>query len=280
MHRRLRLPLVVGLAMLTVFVGWALFAPLLAPFSPAARAVPYAHPSAAHWLGTDDVGHDLLTQLMYGARASLEIGFGVGVVAMVVAGAVAAVAGLTEGLAAAVVMRFADVVLAVPFLPLVLVAAAFLGRSPAWEIALLAAVLWARPARILRAEVLTAKRRGHVEAAVSMGVGQVRVFFRHISHYVAPLVIPLFIRTAMLAVLVDASLAFLGVGDPSRISWGTMLYWADARNAVLTNAWLWWVVPPGLAIAGLVVALGLVGLWVEERINPSLARSGGVAALD
>lgn len=104
-----------------------------------------------------------------------------------------------------------------------------------------------------------------------MGAGPLRVAARHLSHYVAPLLIPLFLRAAMIAILLEASLAFLGLGDPSRTSWGTILYYANARGAFLSRAWVWWVLPPGLAISLLVVGLGLLGLAVEERLNPSLS---------
>lgn len=270
----------IGLGMLAVFVVCAVFAPIVAPYRTGTRFTPYGHPGWRHLLGTDDVGHDLFTHLVFGARASLEIAVGVAVASTAVGIAVAAVAGLSDGLVGGALMRLADVVLAVPFLPLVLVAAAFLGAGIGWEIALLSAVMWARPARILRAEILSARRRGHTEAAAAMGAGRARLLVPHVSYYVAPLVIPLFIRAAMVAVLLDASLAFLGVGNPGVISWGTLLYWANVRDAVLTDAWLWWVLPPGLAIAGLVVGCGLVGLSIEERLNAGLEQAVGIAAVD
>jgi ABC-type dipeptide/oligopeptide/nickel transport system permease subunit len=185
--------------------------------------------------------------------------------------AVGGVAGLSRGWVDTVLMRLVDVVLSLPFLPLLIVVAAFAGRGIGTQVVLIAALTWARPARIIRAAVLAARGSGHVEVAEGMGATRTRVLLRHASFTVAPLLIPVFVRAGMGAILLEASLAFFGLGDPSRASWGTTLYWANVRGAFLSDAWLWWVLPPGLAIAGLVVALGLVGVAVEERLNPSLA---------
>ena len=141
------------------------------------------------------------------------------------------------------------------------------------QILLIAALTWARPARLIRSAVLEARSRGHVEVAEGMGATRWRILWRHLSIGAAPLLIPLFLRAAMGAILLEAALAFLGLGDPSRPSWGTMLYWANVRSAVLTDAWLWWVVPPGLAIALLIVSMGLVGVAVEERLDPRRSRA-------
>lgn len=268
-----------GLAVLTAVVLMAACAPLLAPYEPLARqGTPYAAPGARHWLGTDDVGRDLLTSLLFGARTSLLIGGGVALLSTAIGAVVGTVAGMSRGWASAALMRFVDVVLSLPFLPLVVVVAAFAGRDLLILIVMLAGVIWARPARIIRAQTLTALQRGHVEAARGMGASPARMLVRHASYYVAPLLVPLFIRAAMIAILLEASLAFLGLGDPQRSSWGTTLYWANVRSAVLTDAWLWWIVPPGVAIATVVTALGLVGMRAEEQLNPGLKRGSARAA--
>lgn len=268
-----------GLVVLIVVVLLAAFAPLLTPYEPTGRGggTPFTRPGTRHWLGTDDVGRDLLTSLLFGARTSLMIGGGVALLSTAVGAIIGTVAGASRGWVGSALMRFVDVVLSLPFLPLVVVVAAFAGRDLGILVVMLSAVIWARPARIIRAQTLTALQRGHVEAARGMGAGTVRTLVRHVSYYVAPLLVPLFIRAAMIAILLEASLAFLGLGDPQRASWGTTLYWANVRSAVLTDAWLWWVIPPGLAIAGVVTALGLVGLRAEEQLNPALKRGSARA---
>lgn len=268
-----------GLGVLLAVAAVAAFAPLLTPYEPTGRGggAPFSPPGAHHWLGTDDVGRDLLTTLLFGARTSLLIGGGVALLSTAIGALIGTVAGASRGWVGAALMRFVDVVLSLPFLPLVVVVAAFAGRDLFVLVVMLSAVVWARPARIIRAQTLTALQRGHVEAARGMGAGHARMLARHVSYYVAPLLVPLFIRAAMIAILLEASLAFLGLGDPQRASWGTTLYWANVRSAVLTDAWLWWVVPPGLAIAAVVTALGLVGLRVEEKLNPGLKKGSARA---
>lgn len=261
----------IGAGILTTVVVIVVAGPWIAPFDATERAGrPFQRPDGTHLLGTDDVGRDLFSLLILGARTSVMVGFGAAVLSMSVGVLVGGIAGLRGGWVDSLLMRFVDVVLVLPFLPLLVVAAAFAGRSLTVQIVTISLLTWARPARIVRAGVLSALRRGHVEAARAMGAGTTRVLFRHVSYPVAPLLIPLFTRAAMGAILLEASLAFLGLGNPLRASWGTMLYWANARSVVLTDAWLWWVLPPGLAIALLVVGLGLVGVAAEERLNPSV----------
>lgn len=263
---------IVGVMIVAAFLVVVIAGDWLAPFTATERAgIPYQPPDAVHRLGTDDVGRDLYSQLVLGARTSLAIGAGVALLSIAVGTLVGGVAGLSRGAVDTIAMRTVDVVLSLPFLPLLVVAAAFLGRGLTTQILLISALTWARPARLVRAAVLSASGRGHVQAATTLGAGTWWLLTRHLSFSVAPLLVPLVVRAAMGAILLEASLSFLGLGDPQRASWGTMLYWANVRAAVLTDAWLWWVLPPGIAIATLVVGLGLIGLAWEERLNPALA---------
>ncbi len=274
--RRRRWPLgvvgTVGLGLFTTFVVVAVTAPWIAPFGQTERpGTPFGRPDSTHWLGTDDVGKDLWSLLLWGARTSLAIGLGTAVLAVGFGAIVGATAGSRQGWTDVVLMRFVDVMLALPFLPLLIVASTFAGRGITTQIVLIAALTWARPARLIRSAVLEARSRGHVEVAEGMGATRTRLLWRHLSVGAVPLLIPLFLRAAMGAILLEASLAFLGLGDPTRASWGTTLFWANARSAFLTDAWRWWVLPPGIAISLLVVSLGLIGVAIERRINPSLA---------
>ncbi|MFI1195257.1 ABC transporter permease [Micromonospora sp. NPDC020750] len=236
-------------------------------------ARPYAAPSADRWLGTDDLGRDLFAQLVIGARGSLGIALLVASIATIAAALVGGVAGLAPGWAAAILMRTVDLVLALPFLPLLIVAAAFLGQSLGIRAAVVAALVWAGPARLVRAGVLAAWSRGHLQAARAMGASTWYLLVRHASPVVAPLLVPVFVRAAMTAIVLDASLAFLGLGDPTTPSWGTMIHWASVRGAMLTDAWLWWALPPGAAIVATVTALALVGVATEDRLNPTFRQA-------
>jgi peptide/nickel transport system permease protein len=268
-----------GAVILSLFVVVAALAPVLAPYELGARGgVPFDAPSTRHLLGTNDIGRDILTDLIYGARVSLVVGFVVALVATAIGTLVGTVAGYFGGVVDNVAMRLVDLSLALPFLPLLIVLAAFLGSSLGITVFVIALVLWARPARVLRSQVLSVKEGGDVQAARAMGARPGHILRRHVVPGIAPLVIAQFVRAATIAILIEASLAFLGLGDPTRVSWGTMLYYASSRGAFLTDAWIWWVVPTGLAISAVAVGFAFLGYALEELADPRL-RSGHVPAL-
>ncbi len=266
----------VGAGALGVLVLVALAAPWLAPYDPTERVGrPFSAPSALHLLGTNDVGHDLLSELIHGARISLLVGLVAALAATVIGVSVGLTAGYLRGWVDTALMRFVDVVLALPVLPLTIVIGVFAGPGLLTQIVVIAAVIWAGVARELRAQVLSLRERDHIQALRSMGAGARYVLPRHVLPAVAPLVVPQFVLATKTAILLEASLAFLGLGDITAKSWGTMLSLAHARSAFLTDAWLWWVVPPGLAIAGTVLAFALLGYAFEERARPSLRDRAG-----
>lgn len=266
----------IGAGLLALIVLLAALAPVIAAQPPdEASGSPYESPSAGHPLGTDDVGQDLFAQLLHGARISLAVGLLTALVAVGIGLAVALLAGYLRGRVETVLMRLVDMALAFPFLVLVIVLAAFLGRGLLTTVVVIGAVIWAMPARILRSQVIKVRELHHVVAARAMGASTARVIGRHVLPRLAPLAVAQFVRTANIAIFIEASLAFLGLGDPSRVSWGTMLFFANARGAFLTEAWLWWVVPPGLALTATLVGLAFLGYAIEERSDPRLARLAG-----
>lgn len=260
-----------GLGILAALVLVAVAAPLLAPYDPTERAGrPFSVPSAAHLLGTNDVGHDLLSELVYGARVSLLVGLAAALAATLIGAAVGVTAGYARGPLDPLLMRLVDVVLALPALPLTIVIGVFAGPGLGTQILVISAVMWAGVARELRAQVLSLRERDHIQALRAMGAGPWYVVPHHLLPAVAPLVVPQFVLATKTAILLEASLAFLGLGDITAKSWGTMLSLAHARSAFLTDAWIWWVLPPGLAIALTVLAFALLGHAFEERARPSL----------
>ncbi|MFP5317038.1 MAG: ATP-binding cassette domain-containing protein [Acidimicrobiia bacterium] len=263
-----------GIVLLAVPALAATFAPLVARHSPTRPSgPPLLRPGTGHPLGTDDLGVDIFAQLVYGGRISLAIGLGAAVLAVVVGLLVAVVAGWRRGWAEAVLLRITDVTLAFPFLPLVLVLAAFFGRSLVTTAIVIGAVTWARPARVLWAQVLKLREYQHVQAARAMGGSGTRCVCRHILTRLTPLLAAQFVRVANAAVISEAALAFLGLGDPNRASWGVMLSNASANNALLTGAWKWWMLPPGLALTLVVLGFAFVGYAAEERADPRLSAS-------
>lgn len=243
----------------------AIFAPLLAPYDPQVRvARPFATPSAQHLLGADDVGHDLLSVLIHGARPSLLVGFIAAIAATVIGMAVGLSAGYLRGAVDTVLMRMVDVVLSLPVLPLTLVIGVLAGPGITTQIFVISIALWAPMARELRAQVLSVRERDHIHALRAMGAKNSYVLLRHVIPSVSVLVIPQLVLAVKSAVLLEASLSFLGLGDVTSMSWGMMLSVANERSAFLTGAWLWWVLPPGALIALTVLAFALAGGSVER----------------
>ncbi|MGH3612114.1 MAG: dipeptide/oligopeptide/nickel ABC transporter permease/ATP-binding protein [Pseudonocardia sp.] len=264
-------PFRTGVVLIGAIAAIALAAPLLAPYDPDTRSgAPFGRPSAAHLLGTNDVGQDLLSELIYGARISLLVGLVAALVAIVIGSSVGLLAGYTRGWVDSALMRFADVILALPVVPLTIVVGVFAGPGLLTQIVVISSVIWARVARELRAQVLSLRERDDIQALRAMGAGPGYVLPRHVLPAVAPLVAPQFILATKIAITLEASLAFLGLGDVTAKSWGTMLSLAHARSAFLTDAWVWWVLPPGLAIAATVLAFALIGYGLEERARPIL----------
>jgi len=262
----------IGAGLLALMALVAVFAPLLAARDPdALSGGPYQPPSASFPLGTDDVGHDLFAQLVYGARISLTIAVLSAVLATAIGLGVAVVAGFFRGRVEGPLMRLVDLTLAFPFFVLVIVLAAFFGRSLLITVAVISAVLWAKPARVLYSDVVKVREFQHVVAARAMGASGPRILGRHVVPRIAPLAVSQFVRTANVAVFIEAALAFLGLGDPNRVSWGSMLFFANSRSAFLTDAWLWWIVPPGLALTAVLVGFAFLGYAIEERADPRLS---------
>ena len=262
---------IVGAVLLGLIVAVAVLGVFLPEGAGRERvAEPYARPRADLPLGGDDLGRNLLDQLIVGAGTSLSLAFIVAAVTTVVAAVVGGLAGIGPRWLSATLMRAIDVMLVLPELILYILAAAFLGQSFGLRVAILALILWPVPARVLRSAVLTAWSRGHLEVARAMGAPQWWLLVRHASYLIGPLLVPVFVRTAMRAIIYDATLSFLGLGDPTTPSWGTTLYWVQVNGVFLSDAWLWWAVPPGAAITVTVLALALIGTSVEDRLNPAL----------
>lgn len=260
-----------GWATVGLLAAAAVFAPQLAPYDPSERVGrPFQPPSGEHLLGTNDVGQDLLSELIFGSRVSLLVGVTAAAAALLIGAAVGILAGYYPRRLGAFLMRTVDLVLILPFLPLLIVLAAYLGRSLVNTTLVIGALIWAAPARIIRSQVLSLRSREYVLAARSMGAPDRWIIFRHVVPRTALLAAGSFVRAVAAAILLEASLSFLGLGDPIQKSWGSILFWAQARGAFLTPAWKWWVLPPGLLIMAASLGFALIAFSLEERINPRL----------
>lgn len=262
-----------GVSLLILFLLIAILAPLLAPFDPTARVgAPFTKPNGQFLLGTNDVGQDILSELLYGTRVSLLIGVIAALISIILGCLAGIISGYYGGKVDSFLMRLVDLVLVIPFLPLMILLAAFIGPS-FWNIIFVISLLsWASPARVIRSQVLTLKTKGYVEAAKSIGTSIKVILIRHIFPGVVPIALSQFVMAASNSILIEASLSFLGLGDPFTKSWGTILYYAQARGAFLTDAWIWWVLPPGVLITTLVIGFAFTGYSLEEILNPRLRK--------
>ena len=261
----------IGLLLLAALIVMALLAPLVAPYAPTrndfARSLP---PGGDHLLGTTGSGQDVLSQLLYGGRVSLIVALVSGALATVVAMVVGLIGGYLQGVADDVLGFVTNLALVVPSLPLMIVLATYLSGGGVSVIILVVVVTgWATGARVIRSQTSTLRGRDFVAMAQFSGERLTRIVFREILPNMTSLVAANFFAAATAAVLGEASLEFIGLGNPSTVSWGTMLYWAQNNNALLTGDWSL-IFAPGLCIAVLATALSLINFGVDALSNPRL----------
>ncbi|MDA0334138.1 MAG: dipeptide/oligopeptide/nickel ABC transporter permease/ATP-binding protein [bacterium] len=257
----------VGLVLLAGALFVALTAPYLAAFDPystdlATFGVVFAPPDASHWLGTDDGGRDVLSALLHGTRVSLFVGACAAAIALFLGSAVGLLAGSMGGRVEALLMRATVGFLVIPELPLMIVAVALVDAGIRGTVLAIGLLGWTTTARLVRAQALTLRHRLYVRRARSQGAGPLRI----VGLYILPGVLPVLLAQAVLvlslAILNESTLSFLGLGDPTYLSWGQMLNLAFTRGAMSAGAW-WAILPPGLAIAAVVLAASLVGRGLE-----------------
>jgi peptide/nickel transport system permease protein len=260
----------VSLVVLGVFVFIAIFGALLAPYDPNASSTDVlAAPSRSHVLGTTEVGSDVFSQLLVGARVSIIVGFSAAVISAVLGTAVGLTGGYFGGLTDKLLDAFENWFLVIPQLPLMVVLARLLNPSLIVLIVVIGITSWAGTGRIVRSQVLTLKERAFVERARAIGAGDWHIIRRHILPNALPLIFANTVLIVAVSILAEASLSFLGLGDPTHISWGTMLENGFDAGAPSAGAW-WYIVPPGLCITVLVFVIGLIGYVFEQHINPRL----------
>ena len=267
-------PGMIGLAILVLAVAMALAAPLLAD-SAGLHAVnttanpAWANPSKFGPLGTDHLGRSVFTQFVWGARISLLVGLAATVLAMLIGSLVGITAGFVGGWTEAVLMRLTEWFLVIPFLPLAIVLAAVLGPSIENIILVIGITSWPAPARVIRAQVLTLKQRLYVDRSRALGASDWHLMSRHVLPNVSGLIIASTTLTVPVAILSETTLSFLGLGDPTRASWGKMLQESFESGAITQQAW-WYYVPPGVGILLVVLAFTLCGQALEEVLDPRL----------
>lgn len=263
-----------GLIMIVSVTLLAVFAPVVAPYDPyqVVRVTIddiYAPPSIEHPLGTDDAGKDVLSSFIYGARVSLTVGFFASLISIAIGGLIGITAGFFGGRTENILMRFTDIMLVIPEFPLIILLVA-LTEPSLWNIILVIGLLgWTGSARLVRSQTLSVKTRKYVQRARAIGAGNRHIIRHHIFPMVLPLMVVNTVLVISLAILNESALGFLGLSDPTKISWGQMLNFAFTRGAMSAGAW-WALVMPGLGIVWLVLAFTLLGQGLEQVFNPRL----------
>ncbi len=224
-------------------------------------------PSRADWLGTTELGQDVFREFLIGGRISLYVGVSATLIAIVLGAGLGLISGYYGGWRDTVLMRFTDFFLVLPTLPLIIVLAALFGQSILVTSLVIGLTSWPQTARIIRSQVLSLRERPLVLRIRSMGARDVRIMGKHILPNVAPLILANLVLVLSGSILAQAALAFLGLGDPVQVSWGTMLHNAFDSGAMSAGAW-WYVLTPGAGIVALVLAFSLMGHALDRVLNP------------
>ena len=257
-----------GLTLIILIVLMALFAPFITRYDPNEIDLMSMNepPTAEHWFGTDELGQDVFTRVVYGSRISLVIGFIPSAIALVLGTALGLMAGYLGKHVDNLIMRLADIVLAFPSLLLAMVVMYTLGSSILNMFIALSIINWAGTARVVRAQTLALKEKEFVEAARSMGVSRLRIAFRHILPNCLPNLIVLFTLDIPGAIMWESSMSFLGVGDPNTASWGLMV--SQGKGYAYMCPWL--ILAPGLAILITVMAFNFLGDGLRDALDPHM----------
>lgn len=263
----------VGIIIIGFFALMAILGPIMMPFKTtdiaASRTEIFNAPSMEHWLGTDNLGRDVLAYLINGSRSSLFVGLTATLIAMLLGTLIGISAGYLGGWVDTLLMRITDFFLVLPWLPFCMVLASILGNSM-WNIILVIGLTgWCGTARIIRAQTLSVKEQQYVERTKSIGAGKWHIMLKHILPNVFPLVFAEAILIVSSSILTETSLAFLGLGDPTNPSWGTMLNDAYSTGAMTVGAW-WYFITPGVCVIMVALGFTLMGYAFDEILNPKL----------
>ncbi|MCC7127319.1 MAG: ABC transporter permease [Microbacteriaceae bacterium] len=260
----------IGLGILALFSLVSLLSPLLKPYSSrVASCTVFEPPSLAHWLGCDDGGIDVLSLVLEGGQISMYVGFTAAAITIGIGATIGIVSGYFGGWIDTVLMRITDYFLVIPQIVLMIVVAAVWGPSLEHVIIVIGVLMWTYTARIVRAQVKSLRERIYIKRVIALGAGHFRIIWRHILPQVGPLLVASAVLAITVAIFNETALAFLGLSDPTAITWGTIMEHAFNRAAVSTGAW-WAIVPAGFAVAFLIMGCYLFGRSIEDALNPRL----------
>ncbi len=264
-----------GLALILVFIVVALITPWVAPYDPRALVDrPFLPPMEGHLLGTDQVGRDIFSQLLWGSRISMMVGLLASAFSVAIGTAIGLLSGYFRGPLDSILMRITDLFITLPSIPLMLILASLLGRS-VWNVIFVIAITgWTGTARMVRAQTLSIKERPYVEAARSVGARDSQIMFRHILPNIFPLIFANAVVGIVNAILSESGLSFLGLGDPTKPSWGLILRYANEVGAMATGR-LWFIIPPGVCIMLIAIGFAFSSYSLDHILNPRLRERRG-----
>ncbi len=262
-----------GFMIVTVVAIIAVLADIISPYPPLEFvAEPLLPPSELHPFGTDDLGRDLFSMTLHGSRVSLMVGITAAVISTLVGIAVGLTSGIVRGVLDMFTMRVIDFLLSLPYLAIALAILSFLKPNMMIIIMIIVVLSWIPTAKVVRAHTFSIMESLYVEAAKAMGAGRFYIAIKHILPNVIPITLSSLVLNVRDAILFEASLSFLGLGDPSSVSWGTILFFARRAGAFAANVW-WYIVPPGFMIMLTVLGFTLMAIGLDEVLNPRLKKT-------
>ncbi|HOJ97494.1 MAG TPA: ABC transporter permease [Methanospirillum sp.] len=251
------------IGVITLFFILAIIPEVFAPFPENKRFIPYMDPDTVHFLGTDDMGYDIFSLLIYAARISLLIGFCAGGFSIFIGTATGLVSGYFRGWIDDLLMALTDIVLIIPKIPAIILISAFLRPSIWILILILGFFSWETTARVVRARTLQMSTSGHVLSARSLGFSSYQILISDIVPVIFPVLLPKFMLTITGAMISEASLSFLGLSDPTMNSWGRMISDAFTHGGFIREMW-WWFLPPAICISGAIISFIRIGMVYEK----------------
>ena len=261
----------IGLGMIILVILVAIFGPWIAPHDPwEYMGATLEPPSGSHFLGLNDTGQDIFSELIYGSRTTLLIGISVASLSTLISLVLGILAAIKRGIAERIVLRVVDIMLVIPVFLVAILAASFFRPGIGLLTVILTLILWPPGARIIRMQSLSLIQNQHLAAANNFGAGTCYIVFKHIIPDLFPILTANFIQVIRRSIFMEAGLAFLGVFDPALKSWGLMIHYA--REYIFTGAWLWWLLPAGFAISFTIIGFAFIGYALEAILDPRLRR--------
>lgn len=262
-------PATAGTVLIVIMVLTAIFAPYLSPYDPYEPSTDiFKTPSLRNLFGTDDMGRDIFSRVIWGTRVSITFAISAAVISLVIGVVLGGVSGYFGGIIDQVFSRFIEFFLMLPRLFLVILLVALFGNNLSIAVIVVAITIWPSNARLMRAQVLALKNRAYVQASIGAGANSMHVLFRHVIPNGISAVIANFTLQMAQAILLEASLSFLGLGDPNHVSWGQIIH---QSQDYMRTAW-WMAVFPGMVLLLLLISLNLMGDGLSIVLNPRLKR--------